>query len=193
MIKIIISYPSLTAFFDRLDLDKAPLAPVEAVDQCRRKKEDALGLAQWPLPGGQLPTKVLTLTHLRELDLDVTGFQSLPDGLISLTALERIYLTGNALEEFPPVLLQMTGLTDINMSLQNPRLRSVPDGISQLSNLKVLNLSGNNLQQLPPSFWMLERLENIYLDSNHIISLPESIGKLTKLKVCAILLIDLLC
>jgi Leucine-rich repeat (LRR) protein len=50
-------------------------------------------------------------------------------------------------------------------------------------NLQFLNLSGNKLSSLPNSIVCLVDLQELYLENNNFIALPEVTTNLTKLEV----------
>jgi Leucine-rich repeat (LRR) protein len=55
-----------------------------------------------------------------------------------------------------------------------------------MSHLRILDLRNNNLTQLPLSLEDLQSLEQLYLDSNRLSSLPHSVGSLQRLLILSV-------
>ena len=67
------------------------------------------------------------------------------------------------------------------LNLKNNHLTKIPEGIYLIKTLKTLDLSGNDFDQLPNEFSKLENLEEVYLNDESKINLPETLQVLSQL------------
>ncbi|XP_029606436.1 podocan [Salmo trutta] len=110
------------------------------------------------------------LRLLVTLDLSGNALHFLPLGLPR--SLQVLRVKDNQLNSIPEGALQgMTKLRDINLSHNQLRLNSIYQGAwMELSALTTLDLSSNQLSHVPSD--LPESLEYLYLQSNHISTVP---------------------
>jgi uncharacterized protein YwqG len=135
----------------------------------------------------KLPEAVFQFKNLEELTIhqksnhweeEKLPFNEIQREIGALTELKKLHISGAALQQLPNSLGQLTDLEQLNVS--NTLIREVPDSIWQLPKLKYLWLSSNKLVHIPTSIH-LPSLENISLDKNELLTLPESLAKQPKL------------
>ncbi|KAJ2703793.1 cysteinyl-tRNA synthetase [Coemansia sp. IMI 209128] len=146
-----------------------------------------------------IPNAISSLVNLVKLNVmgnSLTG--NLSEGLGRLSKLEELDVRQNKLQDFG-VTAELAGLkllyTESNIvtrahmeltSAVSVSLRSNKLTQCHLTNpahtLVFLDLSRNQLTELPPdTFVHLPMLEHLVLDSNHIVSIPPSVGNLSNL------------
>src|SRR5215471_681828 len=114
--------------------------------------------------GVALPASIGQLHHLRVLDLYGALGKPLPNTIANLQSLEVL---------------------DLGHNFGN--VREVPPQIASLHKLRYLGLDWAEIRQLPAFIGNLENLKELWLRSahgkNHPIELPDSLGRITGLKV----------
>ncbi|GIL65590.1 hypothetical protein Vafri_19329 [Volvox africanus] len=134
----------------------------------------------------QLPTEVLQLTELEELQLSGNCLMDLPDEISRLTALRRLGLAGNLLTSLPPGLGALTGLE--GLWLHGNLIASLPQQLSNLGALRALSLAGNCLEGVPSgSLAGLTSLTDLTLAGNQLEALPPNeLAPLSRLRKLAL-------
>jgi internalin A len=127
-----------------------------------------------------LPSEIVHLIQLCELDLRWNHLTILPPEIGQLTALQRLDLRGNQLTGVPPEIGQLIALQQLYLSRN--QLTALPPEIGQLIALQQLYLSRNQLTALPPEIDQLVRLNGLYLSYNQLTAVPARIGQLTNLQ-----------
>ncbi|KAJ1736256.1 cysteinyl-tRNA synthetase [Coemansia biformis] len=146
-----------------------------------------------------IPDAIESLVNLVRLNVmgnALTG--GLPAGLGQLSKLEELDVRQNRLQDFG-VLSKLAGLkllyTESNMATRARMNLACAVSVSLRANkltqchltnpartLVFLDLSRNQLTELPSDTFMdLPNLEHLVLDSNHIVSIPPSVGNLQNL------------
>ena len=109
----------------------------------------------------QVPTRIVELVHLKELNLSNNNITVLPEDIGSLKDLELLDLAHNPIE-------------------------FLPSGFSNLSNLQWLRLSGHRFYGLPEEIYQLTNLDSLYIASpvgNHVdYGVTEELGSLNRLQ-----------
>jgi Leucine-rich repeat (LRR) protein len=116
---------------------------------------------------------------ITSLDLSNMKLETLDATLGEFTELKTLNLAYNKLTCLPPEIGKLKKLELLSLHM-NP-LKTLPVEVAQLSNLQELYLMNTHLKQLP-ELDGLRTLEKIDFKSAKLTSLPESIGKLTRLK-----------
>ncbi|KAJ1873743.1 cysteinyl-tRNA synthetase [Coemansia sp. RSA 990] len=168
----------------------------QVVTRIRSLEELDISLNRIPM----IPDAISALTDLIKLNVmgnALTG--NLPNGLRRLAKLEELDVRQNKLQDFE-IVSELAGLkllyTETNMVTRAHMDLSCAVSVSLRSNkltqchltnpartLVFLDLSRNQLTELPSDVFMnLPILEHLILDSNHIVSIPPSIGNLKNLK-----------
>ncbi len=107
----------------------------------------------------KVDSRMLTLRHLRILDLSHNRIQSLPDNA-DFRTLAELHLCDNQLADIPHGFCSST----------------------LCETLTLLDLSQNKLKFLKPYFTGLRALVTLKLDQNELVCLPQSLGKLSRLR-----------
>ncbi|WP_374295767.1 leucine-rich repeat domain-containing protein [Acinetobacter sp.] len=139
----------------------------------------------------------------------VTSNLKLNEKISALQQLKKLDLSGNGLQKIPTELYQLHELTELDLGLN--QLHNVPKGIGQLSNLKVLKLNSNwqnkidlinlmnelhqftklktlhlwscqSLKQLPSNISACTQLQELDVDNNLLIDVPDSLYEMYWLK-----------
>uniref|UniRef100_A0A3P9I345 Leucine-rich repeat protein SHOC-2 n=1 Tax=Oryzias latipes TaxID=8090 RepID=A0A3P9I345_ORYLA len=123
----------------------------------------------------RLPSAVLSLTHLRLLDLQHNNLSSLEEllCLAQLRQLSYLKLAYNNLVVLPASVGVLRGLELLDLS--NNQLRSLPPALFTLHRLRRLLLAGNLLHQLPAEVKGLHLLSELDLSGNRLESLPSDL------------------
>ncbi|MFN8316114.1 MAG: hypothetical protein U0T32_06685 [Chitinophagales bacterium] len=135
-----------------------------------------------------LPSSFSNLTHLKRLDLSSNQLNILPSGMENLIYLEYLDLKQNQLPDFPTSLTKCKSLRYLNLNGNN--LISIPETVGDLSVLEELRLDNNffnrfdkKIKLIPESIGKLSKLKVLTLRDNVIEHLPSSIGNLKNLEL----------
>ncbi len=140
-----------------------------------------------------LPAEVFSgLANLRELVIFQNRVTELPQGLFSgLESLQALFLAENLISELPQDMFSDLGGLEA-LVLDNNRLATLPEGIAGLGQLRELSVNENRLSSLPargppglfslqlasnqltemPLGWLSPSLQQLYIHSNEISSIP---------------------
>ncbi|CAN8003667.1 unnamed protein product [Ixodes hexagonus] len=128
-----------------------------------------------------LPKSMARLTELVRLDIGQNDFAELPEVIGSLPSLTELWCDSNRLTALPSYLGNLTKLTYLDASRN--RISYVAEEIEHLVVLSDLTLTANKLQKVPETLGScLQSLTTLRLDDNHLATLPDSIGQLSKLE-----------
>lgn len=130
----------------------------------------------------KFPNYVSGLKNLETLVLSgCTKLKTLPPNLCSLNSLRELYINQTAIEELPDTVFWLTKLEVLR--LDDCRfLKKLPLCIGQLTNLRTLSASMSALEELPDSICLLRNLETLNLIlCKSLTALPEDIGNLKSL------------
>lgn len=133
----------------------------------------------------EVPSFVLKMTQLVDIDLAGNNLTAFPYDLGSLTNLKRLTLGsglfgGNQVTTIDNRIAQLKQLESLAL-FQNP-LTSLATEIGQLQALQVLDLSQCRLSEIPTSIGQLTSLKDLALGYNKLKSWPTEIGQLTRLE-----------
>ncbi|MEO7841588.1 MAG: leucine-rich repeat domain-containing protein [Anaerolineales bacterium] len=126
----------------------------------------------------ELPVSLIQLKQLQELDVSSNQLMILPEGLKQFEHLQVLYFGGNPMN-FPDWVSELTDLR--RLSIYGLRLSVLPDIVINLTELEFLNL-GENLLTTLPSLEKLKKLKILWLDTNKLGELPDSIGHINNLE-----------
>jgi|GEM_PF-780802 len=150
-----------------------------------------------------LPSEIVRLTKLEELDFRFNHLTSLPLEITKLVNLKGLYLSGNQLQDLPLEVEKLVNLESLTLGgnqfnfvppvifkiknlrqlfLDNHSLGMLPSEIEQLLHLEVLSLRNEKLTELPTTLWNLLNLKRLYLKDNQLARLPEELGNLKNLE-----------
>lgn len=100
---------------------------------------------------------------------------------VFITSLTRLWLDGNLISQLPVAFSQLVNLVCLSLS-ENP-LREFPVQIATLKQLAELSLNDCLLEQIDPRIGHLANLRKLYLRSNRIVFLPQTIGLMNGLSI----------
>lgn len=128
------------------------------------------------------------ITYLNLSNMPLMNWKTSFDAIIKLKQLKVLKISNNELIELPAKLGALTNLTELHAD--GNKLQSLPESIGQLSQLVLLNLntskSGqtrNQIGKFPASFGKLTNLEYLYMNGTYMLSLPNGLEKMNKLKI----------
>lgn len=110
-----------------------------------------------------LPSQIVTLKYLTDLDISENQFSCFPDEIFSLVSLRSLNVSSTLLEILSPKLGQLDNL--LNLDLSHNRLRDLPSFFS-LRLLNQLDVSDNRLSELHESIFSLPHLRFLYSSNN---------------------------
>ena len=124
------------------------------------------------------PQEILTLKHLRWLNLRTCTLGRVPDELAMLAQLTRLDLSQTGLTNLTPAVGQLSQLTHLWLN-DNP-LPALPREIGSLSQLMYFNADRTRLTELPQEFGALPNLKWLRLNHNQLTAMPTDISGLAK-------------
>ncbi|KAL2543086.1 transmembrane receptor [Abeliophyllum distichum] len=129
-----------------------------------------------------LPWNIGSMNSLRELLVDSTAIDELPETIFRLNFLERLSLNHcKLLKRLPDSIGKLSSLREL--SLLGSALEKLPDSIGFLGNLEILNLMCcESLIVIPVSIGNLKSLAKLWLNGSSVEVIPESVGSLYYLK-----------
>ena len=122
--------------------------------------------------------------NLRQLELDGTAIVELPESIQYLQGLQYLDLTGcNNLVRLPESIGYLKSLMTLSCSSCS-NLRVFPKISENMENLRRLYMSGTSIKELSSSIEHLRGLQYLSLENcSNLVNIPESICKLSSLKV----------
>ncbi|CAL5199267.1 unnamed protein product [Lathyrus oleraceus] len=115
-------------------------------------------------------TERLEIVNLSGMSLD-----SLPNPSLNLASICKLDLSNNNIQNIPESLTARL-VNMVALDVHSNQLRTLPNSIGCLSKLKLLNASGNLIQHLPKTIENCRALEDLNLNFNKLIQLPENLG-----------------
>ncbi|KAH7834184.1 hypothetical protein Vadar_013513 [Vaccinium darrowii] len=130
----------------------------------------------------ELPHNMECLNSLRNLLVDNTAIEQLPESIFRLTKLEVLSLNDcQSLKRLPHCIGHLRSLREL--SHNDSALEELPDSIGFLVNLETLSLMRCKLlTAIPGSVGNLKMLAKLWLYGSSVKELPASIGSLSYLK-----------
>jgi len=152
-----------------------------AFDRCSLDSYDASTVTELDLKNCKLtvlPASISRFGVLRKLDLGNNRLSTLPAVLPS--TLLTLFCLNNNFETIPPAIAELPHLR--MLSFKSCRLRDV--GVAPLPpSLVWLILTDNELVTLPDSLGRLTRMRKLMLANNHLASLPSSLAAMRELEL----------
>ncbi|KAJ5072437.1 leucine-rich repeat-containing protein [Anaeramoeba ignava] len=119
------------------------------------------------------PKELCFFKELHHLDLFSNLLTELPPEIKNLSELRTLNLNHNNIQDLPVQIFQLSRL--VNLDIRLNKLHSIPLEIGALKTLKNLTAFGNDLTSIPFSLSFLS-LESLFLQGNHIVTLPDDFG-----------------
>lgn len=119
--------------------------------------------------------------RISKLDIDLSGYDSVPRELFKLDFVEKLILR-NAQLILPNEIAMLANLKELDFISCD--IVSFPVTMKELNNLKTINYSSTNvkLEEIPSIFFKIDSLQNLDLLGNSITVIPDEIEKLSKLR-----------
>ncbi|XP_022733870.1 disease resistance protein TAO1-like [Durio zibethinus] len=130
----------------------------------------------------ELPKGIGSMKSLKELYVDKTGIEKLPESIYRLEKLEKLSLSGCIhIKQLPRCVGKIVSLKELH--LNQSALENLPDSIGFLENLETLSLiSCESLTAIPDTVGNLKLLKELLIKGGAISELPNCIGSLSYLK-----------
>ncbi|KAE8688283.1 5-formyltetrahydrofolate cyclo-ligase-like isoform X1 [Hibiscus syriacus] len=130
----------------------------------------------------ELPEGIGSMRSLKELYVDHTGIDKLPESIYRLQKLEKLILYGCIrIKRLPTCVGMLVSLKELR--LNHSALEKLPDSVGSLENLERLSLiSCESLTVIPDTIGNLKLLKELLIKGSAITELPNSIGNLSYLK-----------
>jgi len=102
--------------------------------------------------------------------------------------IEKLYLKGIRVRNYDkkPLLLEnikyLKNLSVLNLEGNWKGLAAFPEAVTSLKQLEVLSLDKCGLKEIPPSIGKMTNLRSLFLRDNHLLSFPDALLQLKKLK-----------
>ncbi len=166
---------ALKVYQEHLDKKANQFRMWEAIEQVLIQGNNYLDLSNFSLD--ELPSEVLKISQLIELNLSNNNISSLPDNFGDLEKLSKLTLSRNSLIKLPTTINQLQKLRYLDVS--DNALELIPSELGELTELLTLKLSNNKLKSLPNKLILLNKL--IHLDvSGNDLKIPPEITKKTR-------------
>ncbi|KAK7848038.1 tmv resistance protein n [Quercus suber] len=132
----------------------------------------------WGSHNNKLPQFIGKLFSLKELSLNHSSLEEIPDSIGSLENLEKLSLMCcKSLNRIPDSIGNLKSLS--SFFINGTAIKELPWSIGSLSNLKHLSVGENHfLSKLPDSIGGLDSIVELKMVGTSIIDLPEQIGAL---------------
>eukprot|EP00039_Didymoeca_costata_P023388 m.6930 g.6930 ORF g.6930 m.6930 type:complete len:576 (+) comp3612_c0_seq1:388-2115(+) len=128
-----------------------------------------------------LPSSLSKLSLLSRLEVQANNLRDIPESFCNLSNLARLTLSDNQLTRLPSKIGKLRALVKLDIS--GNKFTKLPEGISELTNLQCLIAERNFIKEIPTRvFNFSSNLKVLWLGSNRLQEIPESIGKLRFLK-----------
>ncbi|MEQ8808085.1 MAG: leucine-rich repeat domain-containing protein [Imperialibacter sp.] len=135
----------------------------------------------------EFPSQILSMPHLKYLDLSLNNISSIPNEIGSLHDLRFIDLSGNRIEALPQGFSELAQLSNVYLGYNWPLdLSQGLEVLSKLPSLRVLDLTGNRIQRLPPTIGKLSNVRFLELSNNPIERLPGEFSGLKNLEILSV-------
>ncbi|CAH8361528.1 unnamed protein product [Eruca vesicaria subsp. sativa] len=130
-----------------------------------------------------LPENIGAMPCLKELLLDETGINELPESIFRLENLQKLSLKScKFIQELPKCIGTLTSLEELDLS--ETALKSLPESIGSLISLQKLHVMDcKSLTQIPDTINKLTSLQELIIDKSAVEELPlspDSLPCLTK-------------
>lgn len=131
----------------------------------------------------EVPGYVTEMTDLKFLDLGGNQISSLPNNFSKLQNLEIFFCSDNLFETYPTILNQLPKLYMV--AFKNNKMSTIPEEAFEGPHVKIhwLILTGNMLQSLPNSVGRLAKMKKFMLSNNLLESLPKEITSMKDLEM----------
>uniref|UniRef100_A0A8C5LMQ8 Leucine rich repeat containing 2 n=1 Tax=Leptobrachium leishanense TaxID=445787 RepID=A0A8C5LMQ8_9ANUR len=128
-----------------------------------------------------LPESLKEKTYLRELHVNNTRIQTIPEYIQFFQELKVLDLSQNKINHLPSEIGYLAKLKEFNVSFNN--VKNVPAELGDCENLEKLDLSGNlQLEELPFELSNLKKVTFIDLSANKFSSIPICVLRMSMLQ-----------
>ncbi|KAH7515831.1 hypothetical protein FEM48_Zijuj10G0068000 [Ziziphus jujuba var. spinosa] len=134
-----------------------------------------------------LPESIFRLTKLEKLNLNRCILTRLPQCIGKLHSLKELYLNNTGLEELPHSIGSLASLEKLSV-MHSSSLTVLPDSIGNLNSLTELFILGSPIKEIPVHVGSLLNLKNLSVGKGQALTkLPDEIGRLDSIVVLEIL------
>ncbi|XP_041420571.1 leucine-rich repeat-containing protein 2 isoform X2 [Xenopus laevis] len=129
----------------------------------------------------EFPDSLREQTHLKELHVNNTSIQAIPDYIQTFQKLIVLDMSHNKIRCLPPEIGYLANLKEFNISFNN--LQIIPPELGNCENLEKLDLSGNlELTELPFELSSLKKVTFVDVSANKFSSIPICVLRMSSLQ-----------
>mmetsp|Transcript_38718 Transcript_38718/g.91363 ORF Transcript_38718/g.91363 Transcript_38718/m.91363 type:complete len:257 (-) Transcript_38718:74-844(-) len=133
----------------------------------------------------KLPWDLSVLTNLKELDLSMNLYTTIPDQCLwkdghLATSLTKLSINQNRIQVIPEEIGEMKNLN--TLCIYDNTLTTLPLNICKLGSLTQLSVYNNFITSLPPEFCQIPKLAQAHLSNNRLTDMPDGMEKMTALR-----------
>ncbi|KAM4809075.1 leucine-rich repeat-containing protein 2 [Rhinophrynus dorsalis] len=129
----------------------------------------------------ELPDSLKEQIHIKELHVNKTRIQKIPDYIQIFQDLRVLNMSQNKINCLPPEIGNLTNLRELNISFNN--LQTIPPELGDCENLEKLDLSGNlELTELPFELSSLKKVTFVDVSANKFSSIPICVLRMSSLQ-----------
>jgi hypothetical protein len=162
-------------------------ATAAALKTAARRHNPSLKIESSAFP--YFPNDLSHFIHLKKIDINATGLQSLPESIRLIRDLRELNIINNPVTKLPESLSDLSQLRSLEI-VRCSRLESLPDaliildssGLRGLTRLKNLSLRWSGLRRVPDCVTHMYQLERLDLGGSPLTGIPRDINKLKKLQ-----------
>ncbi len=128
----------------------------------------------------EIPKSCFNLPRLKHLDFYFNNISYIPNEIENCDSLQELFLSFNKISVLPDAISKMHNLNSLYIHHNN--IEFVPDWINNMDSLKILDMGYNDISELP-SLSKLYKLQSIDFQENNIETFPTEWFLLPKLNV----------
>eukprot|EP01080_Neovahlkampfia_damariscottae_P006236 gene6236-10242_t len=178
---LIKNVPDHLQFFDSLEYLDLSQNKIDSISPSIGKLKNLKSLLLNSNNLKSIPKEFGDLENLEYLDLSDNKLKQLFPFGKNMVKLLNLTVKNNRLEEIPSSIQNCIQLSSIDVTINS--IKQIPKELYNLKNLSFLRLKHNQIEQIDENLISnLQNLSYINLDNNAVLSLPDQIMKIPKLK-----------
>lgn len=131
----------------------------------------------------RIPNELFKLTQLRRINLGHCGLREISSSIENWQYLSTLDLSSNNLSYLPHTICNLSHLKRLFVSDNKLQMEGIPKNIGDLTFLESFIAARNQLVSVPASLFLCQKLKNLILTSNRLLTLPEGVTSIPKLNL----------